>query len=87
MDQFWQRELGSAGFQTCCIADFQIGSSSKHPASAGLETRDTADSEVCATGKRKRVRHERENTGALMSDALAMLAREGGVCRGSQCAL
>ena len=52
----------SAGFQTCCIADFQIGSAAGFRAraisqasrvvgpSAGLETRDTADLEVCATG-------------------------------------
>ena len=46
----------SAGFQTCCIADFKIGAAAglrtasgiaRH---AGLETRDTADLEVCATG-------------------------------------
>ena len=39
--------LRSAGFQTCCIAGFQAGS----PALwlAGLEIRDTADLEVCAT--------------------------------------
>ena len=37
----------SAGFQTCCIADFQVGSAVLRP--AGLETRDTADLEVCAT--------------------------------------
>jgi hypothetical protein len=41
--------MGGAGFQTCCIADFQIGGASEHRALAGLETRDTADSEVCAT--------------------------------------
>jgi hypothetical protein len=39
--------LRSAGFQTCRIADFQVGSSALWP--AGLETRDTADLEVCAT--------------------------------------
>jgi hypothetical protein len=37
----------SAGFQTCCIADFQVGRT--RDAAAGLETRDTADLEVCAT--------------------------------------
>jgi hypothetical protein len=37
----------SAGFQTCCIADFQVGSAALRP--AGLETRGTADLEVCAT--------------------------------------
>jgi hypothetical protein len=39
--------LRGAGFQTCCIADFQVGSLASRP--AGLETRDTADLEVCAT--------------------------------------
>ena len=39
--------LRSAGFQTCRIADFQVGSTALRP--AGLETRATADSEVCAT--------------------------------------
>ncbi len=37
---------GSAGFQTCCIADFQIGKSRDV---VRPETRDTADLEVCAT--------------------------------------
>ncbi len=37
----------SAGFQTCCIADFQVCGRVPRPAS--LETRDTADLEVCAT--------------------------------------
>jgi hypothetical protein len=40
----------SAGFQTCCVADFQVGTGALRP--AGLETRDTADLEVCATLKR-----------------------------------
>src|SRR6266568_1208914 len=40
---------GSAGFQTCCIADFQVGWAGKLPRLAGLETRDTADLEICAT--------------------------------------
>ena len=45
----------SAGFPTCCIADFLIGRSLPKRArpvngpSAGLETRDTADWEVCGT--------------------------------------
>jgi len=39
--------LRSAGFQTCRIADFQVGSAALRP--AGLETRGTADLEVCAT--------------------------------------
>jgi hypothetical protein len=39
--------LRGAGFQTCCIADFQVGLAALRP--AGLETRDTADLEVCAT--------------------------------------
>jgi hypothetical protein len=42
--------LCSAGFQTCCIADFQVGRTPAVVPSAGLETRDTADLEVCATG-------------------------------------
>lgn len=47
---------GSAGFQTACVADFQIGESSAHHASfgkrqhpGGVETRDTAGLENCAT--------------------------------------
>jgi len=40
---------GSAGFQTCCIADFQVGRLLENARPAGLETRDTADLEVCAT--------------------------------------
>ena len=45
----------SAGFQTCCVADFQIGEVGGDEAQwlggrhAGLETRDTADLEVRAT--------------------------------------
>jgi hypothetical protein len=39
----------SAGFQTCCIADGQIGAAPEAVRSAGLEIRDTADLEVCAT--------------------------------------
>src|SRR5437016_13208638 len=39
----------SAGFQTCCIADFQIGGACDGARLAGLETHDTADLEVCAT--------------------------------------
>ena len=49
---------GSAGFQTCRIADFQIGKR-QYPAglglgrqAAGLETRDTAALEGCATLRR-----------------------------------
>jgi hypothetical protein len=38
-----------AGFPTCCIADFQVGKGLGIPWFAGLETRDTADLEVCAT--------------------------------------
>jgi hypothetical protein len=40
----------SAGFQTCCIADFPVGKALEITQFAGLETRDTADLEVCATG-------------------------------------
>jgi hypothetical protein len=53
------RALRSAGFQTCCIADFQVGKALRITWFAGLETRDTrlrnasprqaADLEVCAT--------------------------------------
>ena len=39
----------SAGFQTCCIADFQIGCALDVLRRAGLETGDTAGSEACAT--------------------------------------
>ena len=39
----------SAGFQTGCVADFQIGDVTDVLSYAGLETRDTADLEVCAT--------------------------------------
>jgi hypothetical protein len=39
--------LRSAGFQTCCAADFQVGPDAPRP--AGLETRDTAGLETCAT--------------------------------------
>jgi hypothetical protein len=39
----------SAGFPTCCVADFQIGWARDSGRPAGLEICDTADSEVCAT--------------------------------------
>ena len=39
----------SAGFQTCCVADFQVGSAMECGRPADLEIRDTADLEVCAT--------------------------------------
>jgi hypothetical protein len=39
--------LRSAGFQTCCGADFPVGATTLRP--AGLETCGTADLEVCAT--------------------------------------
>ena len=42
--------LRSAGFQTCCLADFQVGTYASR--AAGLETRGTAGLEVCATLKR-----------------------------------
>jgi len=42
--------LRGAGFPTCCIAGFQAGSPALWP--AGLETRDTADLEVCAAPNR-----------------------------------
>ena len=42
-------DFRSAGFPTCRIADFQIGGSFNAVMAAGLEARDTADLEVCAT--------------------------------------
>ena len=39
----------SAGFQTCCIADFQVGNTVEFGWPADSEIRDTADLEVCAT--------------------------------------
>jgi hypothetical protein len=44
-----RRGRRSAGFQTCCIADFQVGSAMEFGWPADLEIRDTADLEVCAT--------------------------------------
>ena len=38
---------GTAGFQTCCVADFQVVMTSA--SLAGWETSDTADLEVCVT--------------------------------------
>jgi len=38
---FHESERGSAGFQTCCIADFQIGRPFECKRFAGLEARDT----------------------------------------------
>ena len=45
------RPACSAGFPTCCDADFQIGSWWNAAEGAGLEARDTADLEVCATSR------------------------------------
>jgi hypothetical protein len=42
-------DFRGAGFQTCGIADFQVGGAWTGSWLAGLETRDTADLEVCAT--------------------------------------
>jgi len=44
-----ERLRRSAGFQTCCIADFQIGGAWNVGQRADLEIRDTAGLEVCAT--------------------------------------
>ena len=44
----------SAGFQTCCIADFQVGRVLENALPAGLETRDTADLSVSASLRRDR---------------------------------
>jgi hypothetical protein len=41
--------LRGRGAGCCCIADFPIGRARDVVRSAGLETRDTADLEVCAT--------------------------------------
>jgi hypothetical protein len=55
--RYGARHHCTAGFQTCCIADFQIGWAWKCRAAwiggrpAGLETRDTADWDVCGTGR------------------------------------
>jgi len=46
----WNWPSRSAGFQTCCVADFQIGSTGFTVRPAGWEARDTADLAVCATG-------------------------------------
>jgi hypothetical protein len=46
----WNSPSSSAGFQTCCVADFQIGGTAFAGRPAGLEARDSADLEVCATG-------------------------------------
>jgi len=44
----WQSAaVRSAGFQTCRMADFQVGKALGITPFAGLETRDTADLEVC----------------------------------------
>jgi hypothetical protein len=42
-------DIRSAGFPTCRAADFQIGGSFNVVMGAGLEARDAADLEVCAT--------------------------------------
>src|SRR5256885_12356657 len=39
----------SAGFQTCCVADFQIGGACDGARLAGFETPETADFEGCGT--------------------------------------
>jgi len=44
----------SAGFQTCCIADFQVGRVLENARPTGLETRDSADLEVGAAVGRAR---------------------------------
>ena len=73
-----------AGFQTCRIADFQIGSAWKLRARwirrqrAGLETRDTADLEIGATVRRSRQlrdarRSRRQRTHNRMANGAAPL--------------
>jgi hypothetical protein len=65
----------SAGFQTCCIADFQIGGRGQFGARrhvgrfAGWETRDTADWEVCASTQ---VCATSENCAATVRKAFAV---------------
>src|SRR3989337_817293 len=49
----WFLARRSAGFQTCCIADFPIGVRREVAWPAGLDTRDTADLEVCATPRQR----------------------------------
>ena len=46
----------SAGFQTCRVADFQIGRARGVVRSAGLETRETADLEIDDTAAGVKVR-------------------------------
>lgn len=46
-------QVGSAGFSTCCIADFQIGEARRTTGAAGMESCETADLEVCATTGRR----------------------------------
>ena len=72
----------SAGFQTCCIADFSIGGAPKHqrPLSivrlADLEIHDTADWEVGATGAVSRCT-------CLVTSTATMIERSAGfrTCR------
>ena len=67
---------GTAGFQTCCIADVPIGGGRKSGARssggrrAGWETRDTADLEVCGTTKGQ---SDSFFTGAVPQDAPPIL--------------
>jgi hypothetical protein len=66
--------LRSAGFQTCCVAGFQAGITAQPP--AGLETRDTADLEVCATLNRYRRLADRNRDSRTLQVA-------GGICQES----
>jgi hypothetical protein len=69
----------SAGFPTCRIADFQVGKSPDIEKSAGLETRGTADLEVCATTRvfARAVQWERlPVTGDLASTAALLAAQK-----------
>jgi len=47
----------SAGRQSCLIADFKVGARHDRTCGAGLETRDTADLEVCVTNRRDFLRN------------------------------
>ena len=74
----------TAGFPTCCIADFPIGRpfrSRVRPVaqqSAGWETRDTADWEVCGT-REKPVRHHHAPARAGRSRGFFLYQRPEGV--------
>jgi hypothetical protein len=66
--------LRSAGFQTCCGADFQVGGTALR--AAGLETCGTAGLETCATKQRTRALNESKIfVSHAKSEALPVLPR------------